>query len=382
MRLCHAAFSRSILAIATTLAAGLAAPALAQGFAPGFYSHSVSLPTFLRTQYSLSDDGTTFTGSIGTLGGQDRGFTFNASGFNIFSEPSRSYDASDNGAYTVGFTTRRAADGTTQTLVPGTLLGNSYPVGPHISGDGQIVAGTSDLLLNGQVIGATAWRWSATSGAMQLPMYRPNSLVNAAQNISRDGSTIVGVGRDGLFGNRTEAWMWREDEGYTILPGLPDSLRVDAEAIATNFDGSIIVGRGNGSDGFSRGIIWINGAPTGLPSDEYRSTAARGVSDDGAIIVGSMSGSSIGRPNTGAVWTEETGWVPIYEYLRSNGIDVPSSLNPPERIEMSADGLTFAGVSIDSSGAYVAFVARIPSPGGLASLLVLGVFNRRARARR
>lgn len=381
----RAAFSRSILAIAvsTSALAAVTAPTLAQGFAPGFYSYGVSSQSGFGSQFALSDDGTTFTGFIQTLGGPDRGFTINASGFNIFPVPSRSYDASDNGAYTVGFTTRRAADGTTQTLVPGILLGNSYDVGPHISGNGQIVAGTSDWLLNGQIIGATAWRWSATAGATQLPMYRPSSLVNAAHNISRDGSTIVGTGSDSFLGDRTEAWVWREGEGYTILPDVPGARYLEAEARNVNADGSIVVGTGNNSQGRSHALVWQNGVPMALPAPAgYRDSVGTGLSDDGTIFAGVIAGSLSGLPQTGAVWTQDTGWVPIYEYLRSNGIDVPTSLNLPQSIQMSADGLTFAGVAMDSTGASVAFVAQIPTPGGLIFLLMLGAASRRARARR
>ncbi len=382
----HAAFSRSILAFAAATAtlAALAAPAMAEGFAPGFHTFALPEGSFGGGSTTLSDDGTTFTGTLSTLGGPDRGFILNASGFNVFAEPSRSYDASDNGAYTVGFTTRRAADGTTQTLVPGTLLGNSYDVGPHISGDGQVVAGTSDWLLNGQVIGATAWRWSEATGATQLPMYRPNSLINAAQNISRDGSTIVGVGRDGFFGDRTEAWMWREGEGYTILPDVPDARYLEAEARGVNADGTIVVGKGNDQFGNIHGLVWRNGVPTALPAPAtFESVTAHGVSDDGSIIIGVLADPLTSLPQTGAVWTEDTGWVPIYDYLRSNGIDVPSSLNLPRRLQMSADGLTFAAFAVDAlSGRTTAFIAHIPSPSGLVSLLMLGAFCRRARARR
>lgn len=370
----RAAFSRSVLAIAvsTSALAALAAPAIAQGFAPGFHVYGVSqLGGGIR---NISDDGTTAVGN---------GFALQSSGVQQFGNRAPVYDASDNGAYTVGFTTRRAADGSTQTLVPGTLLGNSYPVGPHISGNGQIVAGTSDWLLNGQVIGATAWRWSATSGLTQLPMYRPNSLINAAQNISRDGSTIVGVGRDGFFGDRTEAWMWREGEGYTILPDVPGARYLEAEALGVNANGTIVVGHGNNSQGRPQALVWQNGTPSALPAPAgYRDSIASGLSDNGAIIAGVLAGSLIGLPETGAVWTQDTGWVPIYDYLRSNGINVPSSLSPPRSIQMSADGMTFAGNAFDSNGAVFAFVARIPTPGGLVSLLIFGVFNRRARARR
>ncbi len=368
----RAVFSRSILAISAMLSMALSAPALAQGYSPGF--HLYQYDQLGGGIAGISDDGTTAFGN---------GFTIQPSGVQQFGNRAPVYDASDNGAYTVGFNTRRAADGTTQTLVPGTLRIDSFQRGSRISANGQIVVGTSDIILNNQVIGASAWRWSETAGATQLPMYRPNSLVNAALNISRDGSTIVGTGRDSFGGSRAEAWLWREGEGYTILPDVPGSAFIYSEARAVNSDGSIVVGVGNDSQGRSHALAWRNGSVEVMPAPEgYRDSVASGISDNGLMVCGNLSGSLSGLPETGAVWTQDTGWVPIFDYLRLNGINVPSSLRPPIGIQMSADGSTFTGYGRDAANTQVTFVVKVPAPSGLACLLILGAINRRARARR
>jgi len=366
--------------ITSAITAAVAAPVFAQ-FAPGFYAYEPG--NFRWAVTGISDDGTTVTGFTRDVNSPAiNGYTIQASGVQHFPEISRAYDASDNGAYTAGYATRRAADGTTQTLIGNTQPENTYG-GAHISGDGQTVAGIAEFEFDGSVTAVSSWRWTASGGVTQLNPYRPNALITRATNISRDGSTIVGTGSDSVFGDVTEAWMWREGQGYTILPDAPGARFVDAQAFGTNDDGSIVVGRGNGSDGFSRAVMWVEGVPTILPAPGYRSSIAHGVSADGLTVVGTIAGSLIGLPETGAVWTTDTGWVPLLDYIRSQGIDVPSYYGPVGQLVMSGDGRTFAGVSIDArSGLLVSFVASVPTPGATVLMVMFGVFAGRARARR
>lgn len=155
---------------------------------------------------------------------------------------------------------------------------------------------------------------------------------------------------------------------------------MDYEALATNNDGSIIVGQGSAPEPFDRGIKWVNGVATPLPAPAgYRDVSAFDLSDDGSIIVGEIGGSLVGLPTTDAVWTDATGWVPIFDYLRSRGVDVPLSYSS-QNVDVSADGLTFAGTATDSiTGERVVFVAVVPAPSALAPLALLGL-RRRTRS--
>lgn len=129
-----------------------------------------------------------------------------------------------------------------------------------------------------------------------------------------------------------------------------------------------------------RGLIWQNGSVTPLlaPSG-YRTATVHDLSDDGEVIVGQLANSNSGLPTTDAVWTDATGWVPIFEYLRSRGVDVPITYSS-QNVDVSADGLTFAGTATDSvTGERVVFVAVVPAPSAAAMLAVGGLMLHRRR---
>lgn len=380
MRLCRAAFSRSILAIATTLSAALATPALAQ-FAPGFQTFQA--PEGLAwAPAMLSDDGTTVSGNVFIPRTNIiNGFTLTPTTYTQFSETGEVFDISNGGMYTTLYNGRRASDGTIEVLDPSVVQPIGEGVGSSISRDGRTIAASNQIQPPGSSPTSNrAYRWTEGFGVTVLPQYRPGAAFTEARDISGDGQIIVGSGRESTFSGR-EAWVWTEASGITILPDVPGGRFMDYEALATNNDGSIIVGQGSAPEPFDRGIKWVNGVATPLPAPAgYRDVSAFDLTDDGSIIVGQIGGSLTGLPRTDAVWTDAAGWVPIFEYLRSRGVDVPLSYSS-QNADVSADGLTFAGTATDSiTGQRVVFVAVIPSPSSLAALALLCGLRRRTRA--
>jgi hypothetical protein len=375
--------AESLAALVVTLSAGLAAPALAQ-FAPGVHLYP-SAPNDVWSTIALADDGRTVAGELYNPNTAIvRGFTMQGNGVtNMFPEPSLVYDVSDNAQFTSGYSTRRAADGTTLTLVTNTRPSNASG-GSHISGDGQTVVGVAEFDFTGDgITAASAWRWNASTGLTQIGPYRSGASLTYPQNISRDGSTIVGWGSSAVFSGIAEAWTWREGQGYSYLSDLPDARYDYANANATNSDGTIVVGFGNNSAGRSRAMVWTNGVPVALPAIEgYRTSLATGLSDDGTIVVGYLSGSLSDLPDTSAVWTADTDWLPALDYLRMQGIDIPSYYRSFD-IQISGDGQTFASILRDTrTSERVLMVAAIPSPGVMPLLGMALIFSRRARARR
>lgn len=375
--------AESLAALVVTLSAGLAAPALAQ-FAPGLHVYQPPTGQFWNRLSSLADDGRSVAGEIYTSGAVPlQGFTLQGDGVtNMFPEPSMVYDVSDNAQFTSGYSTRRAADGTTLTLVTNTRPPNASG-GSHISGDGQTVVGVAEFDFTGDgITAASAWRWNSSTGLTQMGPYRSGASLTYPLNISRDGSTIVGWGSSAVFSGIAEAWTWREGQGYTFLPDLPDARYNYANANATSSDGTIVVGFGNNSTGRSRAMVWTNGVPVALPPIEgYRTSLATGLSDNGTVVVGYLSGSLSGLPDTAAVWTADTNWLPALDYLRMQGLDIPSYYRSFD-IQISSDGTTFASLLLDTrTSQNLLMVAVIPSPGTLASLTFF-LLTRRARARR
>ncbi len=312
---------------------------------------------------------TTYTGAV-----------IRPTGTTIFSTPSILDDVSDGGSFAVGYVTRYDASGTPQDLID---VG-TRPLGSerfsYISGDGSSVATTYEPVLDAPT---RAIYWNLATGGQILDPYRANANYTNVRGLSRDGSTIVGNGSM-FFGAVQEAWKWTATSGYTILAPAPGSNLATAFASASNNDGSIIAGLDTGPNGRTRAIIWTNEVPLALvPSQGYRDSVAHDLSDDGTLIVGRLSGSQTGLPDTDAMWTESTGWIPALDFMRMNGVDVPSYYTGNGNVEVSADGRTFTTILLDTrTGERPVAVFVIPSPSGLALLGVLVGSSRRARARR
>lgn len=117
--------------------------------------------------------------------------------------------------------------GDTLAFGPAGIIGRGTSYG--ISGDGTIVVGTVP------VAGSEpdAFRWTEATGMVSLG----NTSV-AANAISRDGSTIVGVrNADGWY----NAFRWTAATGMVDVPGIPDSWYTEAYAVSS--DGGVVVGR-------------------------------------------------------------------------------------------------------------------------------------------
>lgn len=131
--------------------------------------------------------------------------------------------------------------------------------------DGSVIVGHS---------GPNAVRWSASSGTVLLSRIPTADLGPQVLGISGDGR--VAVGWEGLFGT-TAPCSW-DVTGVAALVPLPGYFY--GKAWAANLDGSIVVG-----DNFGETTAFRWASATGstyLPD----SVSARGITSDGAIIVG------------------------------------------------------------------------------------------------
>lgn len=379
----RAAFSRSVLAIATMVSATFAAPALGQGFAYGITVYEPPAGLVWNTGPSLAEDGTAIGAGYYVPGTENdvNGVVVRPGGRTLFSVPSRVDDISDNGAFTVEYATRRDADGTTLSLLPGVVQPSTYSSESRISGDGNVIAGTRQDQPDWPT---QAFRWTPQTGGQYLGSYRPNALFTDVFGISRDGSTIFGDGQPNV-GIVREAWKWTAREGFTILPTLPDARPQASRAYASNSDGSIIVGYDSKPVIGFRPLIWTNGVPSALPvMDGFRTAWATDLSDDGSIIIGTHASSQIGLSDTCAVWTQSGEWLPVLDYIRQQGVSVPEYFDASYTSwEVSADGETFSGYVRDTrTNAGLLVVAVVPSPTGLSLLVLSTALTRRSRGRR
>jgi probable HAF family extracellular repeat protein len=193
-----------------------------------------------------------------------------------------------------------------------------------VSADGSVVVGGSD-----SASGMEAYRWTLHGGMAGLGF-------DSAADVSADGSVVVG-------GNV----RWTLDEGMTMLPGT-------AEGVSA--DGSVMVGFQSGCGG--NWMCWVcrtdafrwtsNGDVVGLPpckgiggpcygTVQLPPVYARGVSGDGAVVIGSGYGQALR-------WDSDGCGVGL-GVLGGNGLD-----NYSQALGVSADGSVVVGGSSSAGG--------------------------------
>ncbi len=229
--------------------------------------------------------------------------------------------------------------------------------------DGSVVVGYND---DGNDAGhSLAFRWTAAGGTQSLGAL-PGDYDSEGYAVSADGNTIVGAsaGSSGW----DHAFAWTPQTGMQALAG---PIGTDARGVSS--DARFIVG--NATEGFgqpSQAYIWREGVPQGLGFVlGIRQSAAFAVSDDGSVVVGQAFGSR----DAAFIWTPQTGMMELKVYLRTLGIDLPSTVNPYMATGISADGMTIVGYTLNPGQAGAikqGFVLTIPAPGVLTGA-VLGI---------
>ena len=252
-----------------------------------------------------------------------------------------------------------------------------WPTG--VSADGNVVIGyKSDML----------FKWIVNSNRVDLV----DVPLGLAEGVSSDGGIVVGRGKLATTPGDWEAIVWDNTGSVTglgILPAEGDNSR----AYDVSSDGSVVIGRSEvTSIPTVEAFRWdaINGM-VGLGSLTGESeSAARAISADGNVIVGSSSGSAFrwdssnGMVNLGAFsptdvsddgnvvvgngspdtfrWDPVSGSQRIQILLVAEGIDI-TGWHLVEATGVSADGTTIVGVAINPDGLTEAWVVTgLPVP--------------------
>jgi hypothetical protein len=228
-----------------------------------------------------------------------------------------------------------------------TLIG-AYPGGIGFDTSLSTAYDTSD---NGVAVGlaydaasnAIAFRWSAAEGMTRLTVNRPASY-SRANGISPDGSAIYGW-NDQDNGNRTGV-IWRNGVPLDLVDANGEGV---GEALASNSDGSVVVGTGASTDLGSEAWRWT--AATGVQPIGFigfaGTASAFGVSEDGNVAVGA---SGFGWNRDAVVWTPATGMLLLSEYATVRGVTIPDGWRLGTATGVSADGRTISGWGFGPNG--------------------------------
>jgi uncharacterized membrane protein len=189
---------------------------------------------------------------------------------------------------------------------PGANSGNDVSA---ISGDGTLVVGTA--FINGQ---RHAYTWRASTGLIDQ-QYR-----FTMQALTADGARIVGHVAQGIDGPGAGIF----EEGVWIrIPDLLTGPTVTAHGISPN--GLWVVGEFTINPGSpqSKPFRWSQeSGPVAVPVPVGTGDGvAVGVSDDGTIVIGSISNVSIGGVNSAFRWTAGGGFSYLDEERLRDAVD-------------------------------------------------------------
>jgi uncharacterized membrane protein len=214
-----------------------------------------------------------------------------------------------------------------------------------VSDDGDVFVG---VLRNGDCA-QQAYVWN---GSMMPLSGGPQSF---AWDVSGDGSVVVGRMQTPPIGSVPARWV-DGGTGEMLHPSI-------GEATNASFSGTVIVGSAKDSDNVnapSHAFRWTESSgveflPT-LPDSE--GSIARGVSDDGQVIVGKSQIS--GQGDVAFIWDSQSGKRRLRTVLEADfGLDM-TGWTLREARDVSADGTVVVGVGTNPGGNTEAFRAVVP----------------------
>lgn len=242
-------------------------------------------------------------------------------------------------------------------LVEPTLLGG-LPGGVALDGT---LSSAYDVADDGTAVGlaftadnAVAFRWQGPTGMVELPRIDTDG-ASRANAISRDGKVIVGWNDTAEGFRRAVKWVDGNITEFLDAGGLQVG-----EALATNRDGSVVVGEGAGKMGDE---AWRWTAATGVQAigiigsgSFFDRAYAFGVSDDGNLIGGA---SGFGFDRKAVVWTPAGGMQLLTDFLAARNIAVPDGWTLNSVTAVSGDGKVLGGWGFDATNQFNSFIVEL-----------------------
>lgn len=230
---------------------------------------------------------------------------------------------------------------------------NYYSKAIGVSDDGATVVGISE-----SSNGVEAFRWTSSDGMVGLGGLGGSTFSSEAHGVSADGSVVVGKSRSATMGggNSDEAFRWTASGGMVGLGKLTGG-STWSEARAVSDDGSVVVGDSGSALG-TQAFRWTSsGGMVGLGIlSGYDASYAYAVSSDGSVVVGYNENDSTDA-TTAIRWTETSGMQTLAEWLAEDGYTLTDWTDTAAR-GVNEDGSIVVGYGTNSDGNQVAFIAR------------------------
>jgi probable HAF family extracellular repeat protein len=252
----------------------------------------------------------------------------------------------------------------------GTLSGvNGGASAVGVSADGNTVVGQ---------VGSpgVGFIWTPSGG---MHAYHPGSPSqgNSAETrgVSADGTVLVGIGGGPVGAFRLSL----------PLPGTTTQLQAfsggyGSSPFGVSGNGQVAVGQAANSSGTFEAARWSSaGAIQGLGLINGRPTNALATSFDGSVVVGNVFGGNPNGQDEAFIWTQTLGMLDLRSYLNSVGVGT-RGWELDDVFAISDGGDTIAGSGL-FNGLPRAFVVTIPTPAAGGTFIALLLCTKR-RTRR
>jgi|GEM_PF-556765 len=231
----------------------------------------------------------------------------------------------------------------------GLLVTSTY----DISGDGSTVVGLSYGTGGCSTSTIRGFKWTAAGGTVQLPKADSFSRAGRANSVNYDGSVIVGW--DDASNGQRRGEQWRN--------GVPSLIKKNnlsvAEALEVSRDGLSIVGLSSSVTNFNAWMWTQSGGVQNLGAQPNQTGAlASAVNDDASVIVGRSTDLNAGT-TTPILWTSGLHWTDLNQFLGAQGV-VTSGIELSLPMSMTPDGRTITGFASSRIG-YLGWVLKTPT---------------------
>ncbi|MDX2017085.1 MAG: PEP-CTERM sorting domain-containing protein [Planctomycetota bacterium] len=240
-----------------------------------------------------------------------------------------------------------------------TALGGTSPTGFFgsgayaVSANGEVIVGSGD---RDPVFGTYSALWT-NSGLQQIPDLQQDTVVSLGLGLSADGQ--VATGSTDIADTFT-AYIWNPINGTFNLDVFPGSSGTFSQGNAVSGDGRIVVGYAANSGNFTIAARWdvlSVAKPLGILPGGRQFSEALATNHNGLVVVGR---AGIFPTGTRAfIWDRTRGLRDLQNVLTELGVDTTGWVLR-SATGISADGSVICGIGINPSGNTEGWVAVIP----------------------